>query len=578
MNNLYSDADEKSSMGSISSTPASGSSASVTSPISFTGISTYSSDFQAILQRQDAISQLPVTALQNRQADNLDKKQALIALNPVVSSLASSVAALGQLASGQGLTAASSDSSTVSVVNTGATSPGNYTVSNITVGTAASELSLSSYANATTTPIGVPGQNKFTLQVGSKTYNLDITGNDNLTGLQNAINASGAPVTASILNSGSASYLSITADSVGAATLTLKTNPQAANLISSTGSGTETSLASYPDTGTTAVSNSGIVNLSVGGGAAIPLDISANNNLTGLMNAINGAGAGVTASITSAGGQNRLRLIAAGGTAITLTDTPSATTTNLISNSNQGSNSSFTLNNSIQVTNQPTNVFSNIIPGVTFTLQKNNPGTVNLALSTNAGQLTSALQTFVNSYNALADQVTQQTGKGAGPLGADSTIRDISDDLRQLSGYFASSSSTVRSLSDLGITFDNTGHISLDSSVVSGFNSTQLADAFKFFGSSNSGFASFASNFTALSDPISGSIQTEEDGIDADNTNLATQISSLQDRAALVHNANTLRLEAADALVAQLQNNLTAVNAEVQSVNFVNFGKQTTTG
>ncbi len=192
--------------------------------------------------------------------------------------------------------------------------------------------------------------------------------------------------------------------------------------------------------------------------------------------------------------------------------------------------------------------------------------------------MTSALQTFVNSYNALADQVTQQTGKGAGPLGADSTIRDISDDLRQLSGYFASSSSTVRSLSDLGITFDNTGHISLDSSVVSGFNSTQLADAFKFFGSSNSGFASFASNFTALSDPISGSIQTEEDGIDADNTNLATQISSLQDRAALVHNANTLRLEAADALVAQLQNNLTAVNAEVQSVNFVNFGKQTTTG
>lgn len=563
-------------MGTVSSTPASGS-PSVTSPISFTGISTYSSDFQAILQRQDAISQLPITALQNRQSDNLGKKQALIALNPVVSSLASSVGALGQLASGLGLTASSSDSSTVSVVNTGATAPGNYTISNVTVGRAAAEMSLSSYANATSTPVGVAGQNKFTLQVGTKTYNLDITGNDNLTGLANAINTSGAPVNATILNSGSASYLSITANSVGATTLTLKTNPQAANLITSTGSGVETSLAGYPDTGTTAVSNSGIVNLSVGGGAVIPLDISANNNLTGLMNAINAAGAGVTASITSGGGQNHLRLIAAGGTAITLTDTPSATTTNLISNTNQGSNSSFTLNNNIQVTNQATNVFSNIIPGVTFTLQKNNPGTINLSLSTNASQLTNALQTFVSSYNALADQVTQQTGKGAGPLGGDTTIRDISDDLRQLSGYFASSSSTVRSLSDLGITFDNTGHMSLDSSVVAGFNSTQLSDAFKFFGSSNSGFASFANNFTALSDPISGSIQSEEDGIDADNTNLATQISSLQDRAALVHNANTLRLEAADALVAQLQNNLNTVNAEVQSVNFVNFGKQTNT-
>jgi flagellar capping protein FliD len=186
--------------------------------------------------------------------------------------------------------------------------------------------------------------------------------------------------------------------------------------------------------------------------------------------------------------------------------------------------------------------------------------------------LTTALQTFVGAYNALADQVTQQTGTGAGPLGGDSTIRDISDDLRQLSGCFASSTTSVRSLSDLGITFDDTGQMSLDPSVVSGFSSTQLTDAFKFFGSSNSGFASFASNFTSLSDPISGTIQNEEDGLDTDDTNIASEISTLQDRATLTHNANTARLEAADALVAQLQSNQNTVNAEVQSVDFVDFG------
>jgi flagellar hook-associated protein 2 len=567
-------------MGTVAATPASSASTtpvspadSTTAPLSFTGISTYSSDFQAILQREDAIAQLPITALQNTQSDNLSKKQALIALNPVVGTLATSVSALGQLASGQGLTASSSDSTTVSVVNTGATAPGSYTISNIVVGTAASELSLASYASATTTPIGVEGQDKFTLQVGTKTYNLDITGNDSLTGLENAINTSGAPVNASILNSGSASYLSITANNVGATTLTLNTAPEAANLITSTGAGTETSLAGYPDTGTTAVSSSGIVNLSVGGGAAIPLDITANNNLTGLMNAINGAGAGVTATINSSGGQNYLQLTAAGGpTAITLNDTPSAMTTNLISGTNQGGNASFTLNNTIQVTNQATNVFSNTIPGVTFSLLQNDTGSVNLSLTTDATQLTTALQTFVGAYNALADQVTQQTGTGAGPLGGDSTIRDISDDLRQLSGYFASSTTSVRSLSDLGITFDDTGQMSLDPSVVSGFSSTQLTDAFKFFGSSNSGFASFASNFTSLSDPISGTIQNEEDGLDTDDTNIASEISTLQDRATLTHNANTARLEAADALVAQLQSNQNTVNAEVQSVDFVDFG------
>jgi flagellar hook-associated protein 2 len=563
-------------MGTVAASPSSSSAPSAASTLatqSFTGISTYSSDFQAILQREDSISQLPITTLQNSESSNLSAKQALIALNPVVSSVATSVAALGQLASGQGLAATSSDSTTVSVVNTGATSPANYTISNITLGTAASELSLTGYANASTTPLGVEGQNKFTLVVGSTTYNLDITGNDNLTGLENAINNSGAPVSASILSSGSSNYLAITANNVGATTLTLNTAPQTADLITNNGTGTETSVAGYPDTGTTAVSDSGTVDLTVGGGSVIPLNISASNNLTGLMNAINGAGAGVTASITTSGGQNYLSVVAAGGpVAITLNDTPAASPVSLISHTNQGVSASFTLNGTISVANQATNVFSSVIPGVTFTLQKSSASTVNLSLTTDPTQLTNALQTFVSAYNSLADQVTQETGTGAGALGGNSIIRDISQDLGQLSSYFASSTSTVRSLSDLGITFDTTGQMSLDPSVVAGYSSTQLSDAFKFFGSSNSGFAAFASNFTQISDPISGSVQNDENGIDADDTNLASQISTLQARATLTHNANSARLEAADALCAQLQSNQNTVTAEIESVDYVDFG------
>jgi flagellar capping protein FliD len=177
----------------------------------------------------------------------------------------------------------------------------------------------------------------------------------------------------------------------------------------------------------------------------------------------------------------------------------------------------------------------------------------------------------------MADQVTQETGTGAGALGGNSLIRDISTDLGQLSGYFASSTSTVRSLSDLGVTFNDSGQMSVDPSVVAGFSSTQMADAFKFFGSSNSGFAAFANNFTSLSDPISGSILSEEDGIDASNTNLASQISTLQSRAALTHHENVARLEAADALVAQLQSDQNTVNAEVQSINYVNYGRTLST-
>ncbi len=500
-------------------------------------------------------------------------KQALIALNPIVANVATSVAALGQLASGQGLTATSSDSSTVSVANTGATAPANYTISNIVLGTQASELSLTGYANASTTPLGVEGQNNFTLTLGSATYNLNLSGNDNLTGLETAINNSGAPVTASILSSGTSNYLSVTANNVGATTLTLDTAPETADLITNNGTGTETSLAGYPDTGTTAVSGSGIVDLTVGSGAPIALNISANNNLTGLMNAINNAAAGVTASITTSGGENYLQVVAAGGaTPITLDDTPAAMPVNLISGSNQGSDSSFTLNNTIQVANQTTNVFSSVIPGVTFSLLQSGAGPVTLSLATNAADLGNALQTFVSAYNSLADQVSQETGTGAGPLGGDPTINDISDDLNQLSGYFASSTSTVRSLSDLGITFDDSGQMSIDPTVVAGFSSTQLSDAFKFLGSSSSGFAAFANNFTMISDPLSGTIQNEENGLDTDDTNIGNEITTLQARASLAHNANAANLEAADALVAQLESDQNTVNAEVESVDFVDFG------
>ena len=49
---------------------------------------------------------MPVTALKNSQTDNLNKKAALVALNPAVANVGSAVAALGSLAAnGDGLVA-----------------------------------------------------------------------------------------------------------------------------------------------------------------------------------------------------------------------------------------------------------------------------------------------------------------------------------------------------------------------------------------------------------------------------------------------------------------------------------------
>jgi flagellar hook-associated protein 2 len=302
------------------------------------------------------------------------------------------------------------------------------------------------------------------------------------------------------------------------------------------------------------------------------LDLTGDNTLTGLMDAINNAGADVTASISGSAGSYSLTLTASGPTTLQLNDLP--TPVNLITNTNQGADASFKVNGI--PTTRSSNVISDIIPGLTFTLRDTADESVTLSLATNSSQLANALQTFVYNYNTLVDQVAGQVGTAAGPLGGDLLISQVSDDIRQLASYWNATGTSVHSLFDLGITFDDTtGHMTFDPTVITGFSNSQISDAFKFFGSANSGFAALASNFTQLSDPVSGMIRLQEDGYDTTNQRLSDQIVTLNDRANQIQSSMTAKLQAADALVAQLQSQQTTIDAAVNSLNYVLYGRKT---
>jgi flagellar hook-associated protein 2 len=537
-----------------------------TGTLYFTGLSTYSNDFQSVIGRAVSIAKIPLANLQNQQTDNINKKAALVALEPMVASLASAVTALGTVAATQGVTASSSDSSTVSVVSTGASSAATYTISNIqSLATLASETSLAGYADPANTRVSISGH--VNLVVGSNTYNLDVTGNNSLIGLASAINNSGAPVSATVITAAGQSYLSVSASNTGATTLQLNDVP--GSLISSNGQGAETSLNTYADTTTAPVSKDGHVDLVVGSNT-YHLDLTGHNNLSGLQNAINASGSGVTASITGSGPYG-LSLSYGGPVSMQLNDIPN--NPDLITNTNQGTNADFMLNGTIHVV-RSTNVVNDIIPGVSFTLLQTNPGSVTLSLASDSSQLSDALQTFVGAYNSLVDQVDQQIGPAAGPLGGNGLIQNITSDMQQLATYWNTGpTSSIHSLSDVGVTFDTTGHLSFDPNVFSGLSSSQVSDAFKFFGSSSTGFAALANNFTGLTDPISGSFILQENGYDQANQEITTEINTANDRVTQVQASITAQMQAADALVAELQSTQNVVNASIQSLNYVAFGK-----
>lgn len=182
---------------------------------------------------------------------------------------------------------------------------------------------------------------------------------------------------------------------------------------------------------------------------------------------------------------------------------------------------------------------------------------------------------MVTDYNTLITQVQAQQGASAGPLGGDLIINQISSDMQQLVTYYnPSTSSSIRSLSDLGISFaDNTGQLTFDQSTFNALSDTQIADAFTFVGSSTTGLGALASNFTQLTDPIDGVITTEEAGFTQTNTSLNSQIATLNAQVAQIQANATAQAEKADALVAELQAEQNVNDASIQSLNYVLYGK-----
>ena len=196
------------------------------SPLVFTGISQFSDDFQTILSRSLAIASIPLQEMQNEQSNLLVKKQLLTGLRLVVAELGSDVAALGAIGESQALAASSSNASRVTVNLNGATQAGTYVISDITsVARASSETTQSGYATADETAVSTDGIME--LVIGSDTYVVDVTGDgeNNLNGIRDAINALGAGVSASVLDTGTGEtpyYLSLTANATGENTLQLR--------------------------------------------------------------------------------------------------------------------------------------------------------------------------------------------------------------------------------------------------------------------------------------------------------------------------------------------------------------------
>ena len=178
------------------------SSSSLSTPITFTGQSTFSSSFEQVLQRAVSIASLPmqeleneVNTLQSQQTDLNNMQSAFNTLQGALQSVAS--AATGQVS------ASSSDNSVVVATAQSTTLPGTYSISVQNVGSSTSTISNAGSPPVTDpTTANISPSSTFTLTVNGNTTTITPT-SGTLHSLADAINTSNSGVSATIVNLGS---------------------------------------------------------------------------------------------------------------------------------------------------------------------------------------------------------------------------------------------------------------------------------------------------------------------------------------------------------------------------------------
>lgn len=398
---------------------------------------------------------------------------------------------------------------------------------------------------ATARPTDTGALGAFTTTTGAATYKLDVAGiniiNNAPIGMTAADIDAAVAAAASNLSAAGISYSGTAADG------TLKfTNADGSNIeVQESGAGAGGGFAAVgigtTKTFTSSVSLSSSSAITIGGnnpsaagfaagtistygGASFAQDPNTssgeviidntNNSLQGIRDAINKANIGVTASIVSDGSATPHRLVIksnkTGETSSMKIDVQGGepALTNLLAYDPAGTQnmtqtsaaqSAALTVNGISVVSQ-TNTVTGAIEGVTLNLAK--VGNSNLTVARNTGAVTSAMNGLVKAFNDLNSTFDKLTSynpdtKQAGLLLGDASVRNIEASIRKmLSSPTTGSNSSLKTLSQVGISISEKGVMSLDQSKLTtamNNNLTDVAALFSSLGKTTDSLVSFVS-------------------------------------------------------------------------------------
>ncbi len=332
----------------------------------------------------------------------------------------------------------------------------------------------------------------------------------------------------------------------------------------------------------------------------VSITVTATDTLQTLRDKINGAGAGVTASIVtdSSGARLAVRSNDSGldnGFRIQVADADGPA----VADGTGLSRFAFDPENGTVDMNQPTpgrnalatvngipvesasNELGSVIEGLTFRLRKEG-ASADIAVTSDRAAVKTAVQGFADAYNALSKAIAEQTkydpaSKTGGPLQGDSAATGLLRQLRSLVNAGSGASTAFPRLSDIGLELQRDGTLSVNATKLdrATANLAELKKAFANVDTANPANDGFARRYAQLAQRVlgvDGALTSRTEGLreqlsrnSEDQARLQTRIERFQARLVAQYTAMDANLSRLNALQGYVTQSLAALNAGNQN-------------
>lgn len=234
--------------------------------------------------------------------------------------------------------------------------------------------------------------------------------------------------------------------------------------------------------------------------AKTPINItidSSNYTLAGVRDAINATNSSVSATIVNNGTTNQLVITSKDTGEVNslkisgipqLAYDPSTAAVNTTTQIQAAKNAEFNVDGIPVV--KASNMISDVIGGVTLNLLATSAGvSANLGVTSNQEAVKTSVAAFVSAYNSLDTTLRNltkydPTGKASGVLLGDGTARTLIGQIKSVMTKAISSSGSFSSLGQIGVSFQTSGQLALDSTKLTAAMTSNFGDIAKLFANS----------------------------------------------------------------------------------------------